>query len=92
MKVRWSPEAVGDLKRLHTFIAQVNPLAAVRTLRRIEAAPDRLKTHPRIGRRVEIDPPVREIRSLFERSYEIRYEILGDAIYILRVWHGRENR
>ncbi|TDR93763.1 type II toxin-antitoxin system RelE/ParE family toxin [Enterovirga rhinocerotis] len=92
MKVRWSPEAVGDLKRLHGFLAKVNPLAAVRTLRRLESAPDRLIAHPRIGRRLEVEPAAREVRSFFERQYEMRYEIQGETIYILRVWHGREDR
>ncbi|EPC0135489.1 type II toxin-antitoxin system RelE/ParE family toxin, partial [Shigella flexneri] len=25
-------------------------------------------------------------------EYEIRYELTGQAIYVLRLWHTRENR
>nr|WP_246374149.1 type II toxin-antitoxin system RelE/ParE family toxin [Gluconacetobacter tumulicola] len=25
-------------------------------------------------------------------DYEVRYEIAGDSIYILRIWHSREQR
>ncbi|HEL9940484.1 TPA: type II toxin-antitoxin system RelE/ParE family toxin, partial [Klebsiella pneumoniae] len=28
----------------------------------------------------------------FAGEYEIRYEINGQTIYVLRLWHTRENR
>ncbi|MEY4592360.1 MAG: hypothetical protein RIR18_1255 [Pseudomonadota bacterium] len=34
----------------------------------------------------------REVRRLLVGDYEMRYEIQGSAVYILRLWHTRENR
>ena len=34
----------------------------------------------------------REIRRIFVCEYEIRYELTGQTIYVLRLWHTRENR
>jgi len=34
----------------------------------------------------------REIRRFLIGPYELRYEIAGDDIYLLNLWHGREDR
>ncbi|EAU9329437.1 type II toxin-antitoxin system RelE/ParE family toxin [Salmonella enterica subsp. enterica serovar Muenchen] len=34
----------------------------------------------------------REVRRIFAGEYEIRYELTGQTVYVLRLWHTRENR
>ncbi|MBR7513475.1 type II toxin-antitoxin system RelE/ParE family toxin, partial [Mycobacterium tuberculosis] len=34
----------------------------------------------------------REVRRILVGQYEMRYEIQGDTIYVLRLWHTREDR
>ena len=34
----------------------------------------------------------REVRRILVGHYEMRYEIRGSEIYILRLWHRREDR
>ena len=34
----------------------------------------------------------REVRKLKVGKYEMRYEIVGAEIYILKIFHGREDR
>jgi hypothetical protein len=34
----------------------------------------------------------REVRRLIVGDYELRYEILEDAIVLVRLWHTREDR
>ncbi len=34
----------------------------------------------------------REVRSLIIGDYEVRYEIAGNELLILRIWHAREDR
>lgn len=34
----------------------------------------------------------REVRRIFAGEYEIRYELNDQTIYVLRLWHTRENR
>lgn len=91
MRVIWSPEASGDLDRLNNFLARVAPEAAKKMLISLARAPERLTGHPRIGSRLEGFNP-REVRRLMAGKYELRYEILGDVIYVVRVFHTLEDR
>ena len=50
-----------------------------------------LQAHPRLGERVP-DFGDREVRRLIIGDYEMRYEVKPDAVWILRLWHTRENR
>ena len=45
----------------------------------------------RIGEKLEAYQP-REVRQIIVGSYELRYEIADATIFILRLWHWRENR
>ena len=91
VRVAWTRRAVGDLARLHDFLATVNPRAAARVVQSLAAVPSRLVEQPRIGERLEEHEP-REVRRLFVGKYEIRYEVRDSDIFILRVWHAREAR
>lgn len=91
MEAKWTSKALSDLTRLHEFLAAVNKPAAVRAVPSLTKAPTILLTNPRIGERLfEFEP--REVRRLLIGHYEIRYEIQQSAIYILRLWHTREDR
>lgn len=90
MQVKWSAKAVSDLDRLFDFLAPKNRRAAARVVQSLVAAPARLVDHPRLGERLEEFEP-REVRRILIGRYEMRYEI-QDVIYVLRVWHTREDR
>ncbi|NKB05737.1 type II toxin-antitoxin system RelE/ParE family toxin [Escherichia coli] len=65
--------------------------AAARTVQSLTQAPVILLTHPRMGEQLfQFEP--REVRRIFAGEYEIRYELNGQTIYVLRLWHTRENR
>ena len=91
MDLKWTTLAQGDLVRLHGFLEPVNPAAAARTMQRLVAAPTRLLEHPRLGERLDEFRP-REVRRIFVGRYELRYEVSGSTLYVLRLWHGREDR
>ena len=91
MNVRWTGKASSDLGRLYEYLRPVAPGAAARIIRQLARAPDRLIRHPRIGERLEAFAP-REVRRVFVGDYELRYEIAGETLLILRLWHGRELR
>ncbi len=91
MKLQWTNKALSDLTRLHEFLASVNPPAAARTIQSLIGAPDSLLDNPRIGERLDEFEP-REVRRILTGRYEIRYEIRDATIYILRIWHTREER
>jgi plasmid stabilization system protein ParE len=91
VKLAWSARSVDDLARLHEFLAPVNPQAAAQVVQRLTAAANRLLDQPRIGEKLERYDP-REVRRLLVAKYEIRYEVRGQNIFIVRIWHTREDR
>ncbi len=88
-KVILTPQSIGDLEAIVTFIAKDNPERA-RTFgnelidRALSVAtfPGRGRVVPEIG-----EPAVREI---IHGSYRIIYEIFPESasIFVLRFWHG----
>ena len=91
MKIHWTTSAAGDLKRLHDFLAPVAPDAAARVVQDLAHAPDKLRDFPRLGERLDAYTP-REVRRIIVGNYEMRYEIAGGELFILRLWHTRERR
>ena len=91
MELKWSSKALSDLVRLHHFLAPVNRSAAARSVQSLTAAPMRLLEHPRLGEKLEEFEP-RQVRRIFVGRYEMRYEIQEETIYVLRIWHTREDR
>jgi plasmid stabilization system protein ParE len=89
--LRWTQSARADLIRLHEFLVSLNVPSANRIIQSLVAAPKSLITFPRLGEPLEEFKP-REIRRLIAGKYEIRYELREPEIFILRIWHTRENR
>ncbi|MDR3517158.1 MAG: type II toxin-antitoxin system RelE/ParE family toxin [Azospirillaceae bacterium] len=91
MELKWTRKAHSDLTRLYEFLAPVNKSAAARAVQALTKAPTILLSNPRIGERLfEFDP--REVRRILVGRYEMRYEIQDSTIYVLRLWHTREER
>jgi plasmid stabilization system protein ParE len=91
MELKWTNKAMSDLARLYEFLALVNKQAAAQTVQQLTVAPTRLIGQPRIGEKLdEFDP--REVRRILIGHYEMRYEVQQSVIYILRIWHTREDR
>lgn len=91
MTLQWTSKALSDLVRLHDFLVPENKPAAARTVQALTQAPTILLTNPRLGEQLfQFEP--REIRRLLVKQYEIRYEIVNETIYVLRLWHTREDR
>ncbi len=91
MALRWTGKARSDLVRLHEFLAPVNPSAAARAVRQLVAGVKRIPAHPRLGVRLPEFAP-REVRRVLVGDYEIRYELMGSDVVVLRIFHTREDR
>ena len=91
MQIQWTSKALGDLARLNEFLAPLNKAAAARAIQSLVKAPNSLTPNPRIGEKLDEFLP-REVRRILVANYELRYEINPDTIYILRIWHTREQR
>lgn len=92
MNVRYSREAVGDLSRLREFIEVRNPRAAQKAAATILKGIAQLKELPLLGTQVERAPNPEALRDLVIGSYLVRYLVHETEIYVLRIWHHREDR
>ena len=91
MKVRYSPESVDDLQRVVEFVEVKNPFAARRIAIDIQEGVEKLKQFPKIGLPVMKASDPEKIRDLYVGNYTARYLISDKYIYILRIWHNKEN-
>lgn len=91
MELKWTSKALSVTARLYEFLAAANQPAAARTVQQLTAAPTALLANPRIGERLEEFEP-RDVRRIQIGRYEVRYEIANSTIYLLRLWHTREDR
>lgn len=91
MELKWTSKALSDLARLYEFLAAVNKPAAAQAVRGLTKTPTVLLTNPRVGEQLfEFEP--REVRRILVGHYEMRYEIQESTLYVLRLWHTREDR
>ncbi len=91
MELKWTSKALSDLARLYEFLAPENKQAAAKTVLSLTKAPTLLLNNPRIGEQLFEFLP-REVRRILVGHFEMRYELQQQNIYILRLWHTREDR
>ena len=91
MPLQWTTSAERDLVRLHAFLATLNLRAAAQVVQQLVADTEQLLNYPQLGVRLEEFAP-RDVRRVIIGDYELRYELSDKMIYILRLWHGREDR
>lgn len=91
MALRWTRAAYADLERIHEFLAPVDPAAASRAVQAVVARVRRIPRQPRLGERLPGFAD-REVRRVLVKRYEIRYEVAGNDLYVLRIFHMRETR
>ncbi|GAB1719080.1 MAG: hypothetical protein NTAFB09_08110 [Nitrosospira sp.] len=60
-------------------------------IKQLVAGAERLLTYPQLGVSLEEFAP-RDVRYIIVGDYELRYEVTENVIYILRIWHTREDR
>ena len=92
--VKWLPEALTDIERLHTFLLTKSPEAGVKAAEIILQGAIQLRTMPRIGKPMPDETGRRELFMAFGAGeYVIRYLQLDEnTVLVLRVWHSRETR
>lgn len=91
MALRWARAAFADLQRIHEFLEPVNAVAAARVVRALASRVRRIPAQPRLGEKLT-GFGERDVRRVLVQQYEVRYEIIGSDIYVLRVFHTREDR
>jgi addiction module RelE/StbE family toxin len=84
MRVLWTLSAEQDRADIVDFIAQDNPLAAIRMDEIFSAAVGRLAEHPLLGRVGQV-AGTREL--IPHESYRLVYEVRADTVWILTLVH-----
>jgi len=87
MKLKFTHQAVLDLKRLNDFIRQHNPAAAKKASAQLRRNIMQLVEHPRLG--VALDELL-GCRELVAHNYIVRYCLSEDEVVVLNVWHHKE--
>ncbi len=90
MRIEWSPVALDDRDRIFDYydIEEDSPRAAILVDERIAQQIEVLIDHPEFGRPGRVDD-TREL-VISKTPYVVAYRIMGDAIRILRVLHGKQ--
>lgn len=86
MRLVWSPRALTQLQQMEAYIAEDNPIAAVRMTERIYDSAERLLPFPASGRPGRL-PHTREL-VVTGTPYFLPYRVQGDVVEILGVIHG----
>ncbi len=92
MRISYSPESIEDLRRLREFIDVKNPMAAQKAAASISKGIKQLKSFPYLGIEVPQAPNPEMIRDLIIGNYIVRYFVNSEEVYVLRVWHHKEDR
>jgi plasmid stabilization system protein ParE len=91
-RVVWTPAALHDITRVHTFLVSKNRDAAQRAVGAIREGVRPLAANPNIGRPVE--PPYAKLREWLIRfgdsGYVLLYRHEYDVVAILAIRHMRE--
>nr|WP_295109963.1 type II toxin-antitoxin system RelE/ParE family toxin [uncultured Caulobacter sp.] len=80
-----------DIERLHDWLFERNPKAALRLIATLDAQLEGLADFSERGR--SVGEGVRELIVPFGgATYVIRYDVDPDSVAIARVWHSLEDR
>ncbi|MDR0805362.1 MAG: type II toxin-antitoxin system RelE/ParE family toxin [Enterobacteriaceae bacterium] len=91
MEIYWTLKAQDDLQRIYRFALQYSRQHADGVLERLVTASAGLTAHPAIGiPQIRYEP--REVRKVLFDDYEIHYEVKDNDIFILDLWHTKEER
>ena len=87
-EVVWTREALTQLDLIRAYIGQYDPAAASRLTGKLLKAGESLQDFPNRGRPIE--DGLRELPTV--APYVIQYEVDGQSVSILGVWHGSQLR
>ncbi len=94
MTIRYTPEAINDLRETKRYIRNVlkNPKAAARISKAVLDACSQLKNYPELGMSLEERTgKSSDLRYLICEKYIALYRIDGNVISVARILDGRQD-
>jgi len=89
VKLRYSPRAHQDIRRIHDYIAQHNQGAATAVVRQIRATCELLARYPGLGR--ETDISAARVFPTARYPYLVYHRVKDDELVIIHVRDGRRD-
>jgi plasmid stabilization system protein ParE len=86
MRLRYAPRARADIAQIHAYIAEHNPKAATKVVRRIRETAGSLAKQPGLGRSSDI-AGVR-LFAVTPYPHVIYYAVASREVVILHIRHG----
>jgi toxin ParE1/3/4 len=90
MRLRWTPASADDLEGIADYLALHFPSLRQKTLHAVWEAIASLRSFPYRGRAGR-EEGTREL-VITGLPYIVIYRLKGDAVEILRIYHGAQNR
>jgi len=91
--LEWSLDALADLDRFAAFLHEHHPDLAGRVAQQLISRAEVLRRHPKLGRPLAGRDEYRELAlQVLGGVYLLQYRFDGDAVLMLRIFHGRETR
>jgi len=88
VSIKWTKAALASVDEIAGFIAKDNPIRATSFVIELQAAVNKLQTHPGMGRAGRV-PGTREL--VLHKNYIAIYRVRGDDVEILRLHHAARN-
>lgn len=93
LKVIWTDAASLDIQRHYNNLKDKDQRAAIAAIERILAVGDRLESSPYMGPKLASNERLRkQVVNFGKYGFVILYTVETDAVVILKVYHGLENR
>ncbi|PZO55158.1 MAG: type II toxin-antitoxin system RelE/ParE family toxin [Alphaproteobacteria bacterium] len=92
LRVELRPAAERDLDRLVVFMAKLDERAADRRERWLRESIRKLGDRPLMGRPGPRSSLRERVLKYGRSSYLVRYRVTDEALVVLRIWHGKEDR
>jgi len=91
LELEFTEEASNDIGRIRAFLVEAGVAQYREIVADIIGATETLRFFPEIGVQVTKDTIPGETRDYFYKEYCLRYLITPMCLYILRIWHQKEN-
>ncbi len=86
-RIFWTREALRDLELIGDYLLELAPSAATPQLARLVDAMEPVASFPRMGRVVP-EFGLEHLRELVVDNFRIVYEIGGETVYVLSIFHA----
>jgi len=91
MQLIFTDEALNDLEYIHDFLIKAGVVEVDEIKDRLISSAKRLLDFPKLGITVHSSARWGDVRDLFSEHYCLRYTFYQGDVYILRIWHQKEN-